>query len=63
VVQDDGINLIGPYLEERDLSSVKEIAGRVAGVKDVRYSPGYAPSLEVNGHYGIKNQGYKQDKV
>jgi hypothetical protein len=62
-VQDDGINLIGPYLEERDLSSVKEIAGRVAGVKDVRYSPGYAPSLEVNGHYGIKNQGYKQDKV
>jgi hypothetical protein len=62
-VQDDGINLIGPYLEERDLSAVKEIAGRVAGVKDVRYSPGYAPSLEVNGHYGIKNQGYKQDKV
>jgi len=58
-VQDDGINLIGPYLEERDLSAVKEIAGGVAGVKYVRYSPGYAPSLEINGHYGIKNQGYR----
>jgi hypothetical protein len=59
VVQDDGINLIGPYLEERDLSAVKEIAGGVAGVKDVRYSPGYAPSLEINGHYGIRDPGYK----
>jgi hypothetical protein len=58
-VQDDGIELIGPYLEERDLSAVKEVAGGVAGVKNVRYSPGYAPSLEVNGHYGIRNQGYK----
>jgi len=58
-VQDGGINLVGPYLEERDLSAVKEIAGGVVGVKNVRYSPGYAPSLEINGHYGIRNQGYK----
>jgi hypothetical protein len=58
-VQDDGIELIGPYLEERELATVKEIAGRVTGVENVRYSPGYAPSLEVNGHYGIRNLGYK----
>ena len=58
-VQDDGINLIGPYLEERDLSVVKEVAGGVTGVKDVIYSPGYAPSLDLNGHYGIHNHGYK----
>ncbi len=57
--QDDGINLVGPYLEERDLSAVKEIAGGVAGVKNVQYTPGYAPSLEINGHYGIRNQGYR----
>jgi hypothetical protein len=50
-VQEDGINLIGPYLEERDLSAVKEVAGGVAGVKNVRYGPGYAPSIEINGHY------------
>jgi cytidylate kinase len=50
-VQEDGINLIGPYLEERDLSAVKEVAGGVAGVNNVRYSPGYAPSIEINGHY------------
>jgi hypothetical protein len=58
-VQGDSINLTGPYLEKRDLSVVKEIAGGVAGVKNVMYSPGYAPSLELNGHYGIHNQGYK----
>jgi hypothetical protein len=58
-VQDDGISLIGPYLDGRDLSAVKEVAGGVAGVENVRYSPGYAPSLEINGHYGIRNQGYK----
>jgi hypothetical protein len=50
-VQEDGINLIGPYLEERDLSAVKEVAGGVAGVKNVRYGPGYTPSIEINGHY------------
>jgi hypothetical protein len=58
-VQDDGINLIGPYLEEKDLSIVKEVAGGVTGVKDVMYSPGYAPSLDLNGHYGIHNHGDK----
>jgi hypothetical protein len=58
-VQDSEVNLTGPYLEERELSAVKEVAGAVAGVKSVRYSPGYAPSLEINGHYGIGNQRYK----
>jgi hypothetical protein len=58
-VQDDGIELTGPYLEEKDLSVVKEIAGGVAGVENVRYSPGYAPTLEIDGHYGIGNHGYK----
>jgi len=56
-VQDDGINLIGPYIEEPDLSAVKEVAGTLPGVKDVRYTPGYAPSLEMNSHYGIRTQG------
>jgi Cytidylate kinase-like family len=50
-VQDNGINLVGPYLEEDDLSAVKEVAGGVAGVNNVRYSPGYAPSIEIEGHY------------
>ena len=57
-VQGGEIGLIGPYLEEKELSVVKEIAGGVARVKKVRYSPGYAPSLEINGHYGIRNQGH-----
>jgi Cytidylate kinase-like family len=57
-VQGGEIGLIGPYLEEKELSVVKKIAGGVAGVKNVRYSPGYAPSLEINGHYGIRNREY-----
>ena len=57
-VQNGEIDLVGPYLEERELSVVKEIVGAVAGVKNIQYSPGYAPSLEINGHYGIRNQGY-----
>ncbi len=56
---DDGIDLIGPYIEERDLAVVKKIAAGVEGVKNIRYSPGYAPSLEISGHYGIRNQGYE----
>lgn len=60
-VQDDGISLVGPYIEEKDLSAVKEVAGGVKRVKNVRYTPGYASSLEINGHHGIQNQGYKED--
>jgi len=58
-VKDEAIELIGPYLEEGDLSVVREVAGGVAGVKHIGYVPGYAPGLEVNGHYGIRNLGYR----
>jgi cytidylate kinase len=46
--QNDGIRLTGPYLEDSELETVKEIALAVAGVEKVQYSPGYAPKLEIN---------------
>ena len=51
VAQNGGIRLIGPYLEDSDLATVKEIALNVAGVENVQYSPGYASRLEVNSLY------------
>ena len=52
-VYDDGIYLTGPYLAERELSVVKEVAGGVAGERNIIYTPGYSPSLDLDGHYGI----------
>jgi cytidylate kinase len=51
VVQNEGIQLTGPYLEDSELAAVKEIALNAAGVEDVQYSPGYAPKLEINSLY------------
>ena len=45
-VTGDGIQLIGPYLEDSHLESVLEIAGSIHGAKNLHYSPGYAPRFE-----------------
>jgi cytidylate kinase len=50
-VQNNGIRLTGPYLDDAELAAVKEIALRVAGVEKVQYSPGYASKLELNNYY------------
>jgi two-component system response regulator CpxR len=49
--QNDGIRLTGPYLEDSELATVKEIALAVAGVEKVQYSPGYVSKLEINSYY------------
>jgi len=51
VAQNGGIQLIGPYLEDSDLATVKEITLNVAGIENMHYSPGYAPKLEINRLY------------
>ena len=51
VAQKDGIRLTGPYLENSELVTVKEIALAVDGVETVQYSPGYASKLEINSSY------------
>ena len=64
-VQNGDVRLVGPYLEKGDLAVVQEIAGRVLGVDNVFYTPGYAPSLEIEGQYGIRDrkQGSRAEGV
>jgi hypothetical protein len=42
------VKLVGPYLEESDLNVVKEIVQETVQVEEVHYSPGYAPTLDID---------------
>jgi len=45
-VQNGGIHLIGPYLEDAEVTAVKKVAQKVPGVENVLYTPGYAHRLD-----------------
>jgi Cytidylate kinase-like family len=45
-VDENGAQLIGPYLEDSELETVLEVARTIPGVKDLQYTPGYAPKFE-----------------
>jgi two-component system response regulator CpxR len=49
--QNDGVHLTGPYLEDSEVATVKEIALAVAGVEKVDYIPGYTSKLEIESYY------------
>lgn len=51
VDKDDGVRLIGPYLDDPEIETVIGIAKSVPGVDAIQYIPGYAPKFEVNGHF------------
>ena len=46
--QKDGIRLIGPYVEDSELTTIMEIVKTVSGTLHVRYEPGYASKFEIN---------------
>jgi hypothetical protein len=46
-MQEGALSLSGPYLKGADVKTVMEIAAAVPGVEKVRYTPGYAPTLDV----------------
>ena len=46
-IESDCVHLIGPYLQDSELASVKEIAQSVPGVDEIHYAPGYAPKLGI----------------
>jgi cytidylate kinase len=50
VDKDDGIRLIGPYIDDAELEAVITITKSVPGVDDVQYIPGYAPKFGVDSH-------------
>ena len=46
-VEEGVLSLSGPYLKGAEVKMVMEIAAAVPGVEKVRYTPGYAPTLDV----------------
>ena len=46
-VEEGVLSLSGPYLKGAEVKTVMEIAAAVPGVEKVRYTPGYAPTLDV----------------
>lgn len=52
VNHNDGIELIGPYLDDPELDAVMEITKSVPGVDAVTYTPGYSPTLGIESQLG-----------
>jgi hypothetical protein len=60
-VQDDGVRLIGPYIEDAELTTVMEIVQTVSGTLNVRYSPGYMSKFEDNRYFRAWKSGPLMD--
>ena len=45
-VDENGAQLIGPYLEDSELETVLAVARTTPGLKDLQYTPGYVPTFE-----------------
>jgi cytidylate kinase len=60
-VQSDGICLIGPYIEDSDLTTIMEIVQTESGTLNIRYDPGYASKFEDNRQFRIWKHEYGMD--
>ena len=45
----DSLHLVGPYLEEQDLTVVKEIVHENTDVEEIDYTPGYISTIDMDG--------------
>ena len=43
------VHIVGPYLEEKDLTVVKEIVRETVQVKEVEYTQGYTSTIDIDG--------------
>jgi cytidylate kinase len=50
-VRNDGIRLIGPYIEDSELAMIIEIVKMVSDTSNVQYNPGYASRFDNNGYF------------
>jgi cytidylate kinase len=57
-VRNDGIRLIGPYIEDSELATIMEIVQTVPGTANVRYQPGYMSKFEMNHHFRTRKHEY-----
>ena len=56
--QNNGIRLIGPYIEDSELATIMEIVQTVSGTANVRYQPGYMSKFEMNHHFRTRKHEY-----
>ena len=45
----DHVKLVGPYLEENDLTVVKEIVRETVQLEEIEYTPGYTSTIDIDG--------------
>jgi len=57
-VRNDGIRLIGPYIEDSELATIIKIVQTVSGTANVRYQPGYMSKFEMNHHFRTRKHEY-----
>ena len=50
-VQNDGIRLIGPYIEDSELTMIIKIVQTVSDTSNVQYNPGYASRFDNNRYF------------
>jgi hypothetical protein len=50
-VRNDGIRLIGPYIEDSELTMIIKIVQTVSDISNVQYNPGYASKFDSNGYF------------
>ena len=50
-VRNDGIRLIGPYIEDPELTMIIKIVQTVSDTSNVQYNPGYASRFDNNGYF------------
>jgi len=60
-VQNDGIRLIGPYIEDPELTTIIEIAQTVSDTSNVQYNPGYASRFDNNGYFRTWEKDMNKD--
>jgi cytidylate kinase len=57
-VRNDGIRLIGPYIEDPELTTIIKIVQRVSDTANVQYNPGYASRFDNNGYFRTRKHGH-----
>ncbi|MEJ2656178.1 MAG: cytidylate kinase family protein [Desulfobacterales bacterium] len=57
----NGIRLIGPYVEDSELTTIMEIVQTISGTANVRYDPGYASKFEIDRYSRVRELGYNNN--
>jgi len=60
-VRNDGIRLIGPYIEDSELTTIVKIVQTTSDTGNVQYHPGYASRFDNNGYFRTRKTDMHKD--